>query len=89
MESGEFAILRDDLHRHQDEDREIFQQVREQQRSDMLDVRTRMDDLTQAMQAIREDFSAWSGAIGMAKWALGLGIPAILGALITHVVRHW
>lgn len=31
----------------------------------------------------------WSGAISLAAWVLGLGVPAILGVLIVHVAKHW
>lgn len=70
--------LKNDLHRHQDEDR-----------VDFADVRTRIEGVRSDVGALKELISQWSGALGLAKWSLGLGIPAILGAAVTHVVRHW
>jgi hypothetical protein len=31
----------------------------------------------------------WDGAIKFLKWSLGVGIPAILTALVALLVRHW
>lgn len=29
------------------------------------------------------------GGITLAAWALGVGIPAILAAMLTYMVKHW
>lgn len=39
--------------------------------------------------AVTKTLSEWSGAMQLMKWSLGLGIPAILGAVLAFVVRHW
>lgn len=70
--------LKNDLHRHQDEDR-----------VDFADVRGRIDGVRSELESLRRMISAWSGALGLAKWSMGLGVPCILGAIVTHVVRHW
>lgn len=49
----------------------------------------RFSAVTDKVQAIEKLFAQWSGALGIAKWALGLGIPTIVGLLATHLVRHW
>lgn len=67
----DFENLRNDLHRHQDQDREDF------------------SDMRSDIQRIEGAIAEWTGAFMLAKWALGLGIPAILGVLIAHVVKHW
>lgn len=45
--------------------------------------------LTEKIQEVEKLFAEWTGALGIAKWALGLGIPAIVGLLATHLFRHW
>ncbi len=45
--------------------------------------------LNDKIQEVEKLFAEWTGALGIAKWALGLGIPAIVGLLVTHLVRHW
>lgn len=65
--------------------------------ADMRDTIRRHDDsdtlrfgeIIEKVQTIEKLFAAWSGALGISKWALGLGIPSIVGLLITHVLRHW
>jgi hypothetical protein len=49
----------------------------------------RFSDMTEKISRVEKLFAEWSGALGISKWALGLGIPSIVGLLITHVLRHW
>ncbi len=49
----------------------------------------RFADLTSKIEEINRVMALATGMFSLAKWTLGLGIPAILAALITHVVRHW
>lgn len=69
--STDVANIREDLRRHEDQDREDFADVRK------------------SLTALTSSMSEWSGALKLAKWVLGLGVPAILAALITDIVRHW
>lgn len=62
--------------------REDFRTHLSQDREDFAQVRA-------ALNGVEAEISRWSGAFGLAKWSLGLGVPAILGALLAHVVRHW
>ena len=87
--AGEVELLRNEVHRHFDNDREDFNDVR--RRLDKVD-----EVMTLKFQSVKDEINGlsgqlmqWSGALGLAKWARGLGIPAILGAIVTHVVRHW
>lgn len=49
----------------------------------------RFGELTARIEEINRVLAEATGMFGLAKWCLGLGIPAILAALVTHVVRHW
>lgn len=46
-------------------------------------------ELRRDIAKIINDLSQWRGAMVLAKWAMGVGIPSILGAVVAHVVRHW
>ncbi len=49
----------------------------------------RFDRLDTAVQAVNSQLERFIGGVNLAKWALGIGIPAIFGAIVTHVFRHW
>ena len=53
------------------------------------DDRREFSDVRQRLGNVEKILAEWTGALSISKWALGLGIPAILGAVVTHVVRHW
>jgi len=50
---------------------------------------TRFLALTKQVVSMEKLFATWTGALAVAKWTLGLGMPTIVGLLITHLVRHW
>ncbi len=75
---AEIESLRNDLHRHQDDDREDFKDLR-------LRTQGLKDDISKLTSAMAE----WTGALGLAKWSLGLGVPCILAAVVANVIRHW
>lgn len=62
--------------------REDFRRHEDQDRADFAAMRTEVQRLATLL-------SQWSGALAFAKWSMGLGMPAIFGAVVTHVVRHW
>lgn len=49
----------------------------------------RFVDLEKTVTKLNLTIAEWIGAARLTKWMLGLGIPAIFGAAVTHVVRHW
>lgn len=63
--------------------------LREEFRTHEQNDRHDFAELRRDIATIINDLSQWRGAMVLAKWALGLGVPSILGAVITHVVRHW
>jgi hypothetical protein len=62
------GTLENELHRHQDDDREDFRIVR----NEIADVRSAFDRV--------------AGGIEFSKWALGLGLPAIIGLLLSLLI---
>ena len=49
----------------------------------------RFNAMTNEIHAVQTTFAEWSGALSISKWALGLGIPTIIGLIATHLIRHW
>ena len=49
----------------------------------------RFGAMTEKVQNIEKLFAGWTATLEIAKWALGLGIPTIVGLLATHLIRHW
>lgn len=58
-------------------------------RSTLKELRDDFKEHLEDDRAVWKQVEQWSGALGIAKWVLGLGVPAILAALVAHVVRHW
>lgn len=73
--------LRNDLHRHQDEDREDFRSVR----SDIGEVRSDIG-------GIRTEIGEWTGGVKLLKFMAAITVPSALaaaGAAIFNLIRHW
>ena len=81
--------LRDDLGKGWADQRDRLTQHADEDRNEFRAVRAELGLVRQDLGVLRDIVKEWTGALGISKWALGLGIPAILGALITHIVRHW
>lgn len=73
-----WADQRDRLTQHDADDKGEFRAVRSE-----------IGLIREEVSSLRDIVKEWTGALGISKWALGLGIPAIIGLLLTHVARHW
>lgn len=62
-----------------------MQQVRSDVSTLRTDFREHVDDDKRVWHIVYR----WDGAITFLQWAMGLGIPAILAALIALLVKHW
>lgn len=63
--------------------------LQDKQEREITEMRDKLYRAEQETQKLKIEISEWSGGLQLAKWAMGLGIPGILGAVIAHVVRHW
>ena len=75
---GVKADLRQDLQRHEDRDERDFEAVH-----------GKLDDMTAEIQKLNSKMAQRDGELGVAKWMLNIGIPAILSLLVAYVVKHW
>lgn len=49
----------------------------------------RFVDLEKTVNKLNVTIAEWIGAARLTKWMLGIGIPVIATAAVTHLVRHW
>lgn len=73
--------LRNELHRHQDDDREDFKAVR----ADTTSIRAEIAN-------IRAEISEWTGGVKLLKFMAVVTVPSALaaaGAAIFNLIRHW
>jgi hypothetical protein len=61
----------------------------QQMRSDLEHMRVDFTEHVNDDRAVWSMVYRWDGAIKFLKWSLGVGIPAILAALVTLLIRHW
>lgn len=58
-------------------------------RVEIRDMRSEFREHVEDDKKIWNEVTQWSGALRLAAWSLGLGIPSILAAVLVNLARHW
>jgi hypothetical protein len=76
------ARLRDQINRHSDDDTAKFSAINRA-------IDDRFSTVTKAIEDLNLALAQWTGALSLLKWTGGICMPLILGAVLTHLIRHW